>query len=244
MTARLLRSIGALPMLGAVVAIVGCGGGGSATAANGGAITKARATAYANAVNLRASDLPEMRITAAERERNPPKSGDAELARCDGAPNPDSMIAAVKSPSFQGVAQGQFEQIRSVVEVMPSASLAAKSLGAVRTARGFECLKRLLPQALVKAATRSPARYGNPRISRLSTVFPGVEDSVAIRIVTTISGGRLGRSQVPVYVDVIGFVQGPAEITLTAFGIPQPVPEEVEQRLAAALESRAAAHTL
>src|ERR1700693_3081577 len=66
MTARLIRPISAL-LLVAAIAVTGCGGGGSATAANGSTgapITKAQAVAYAGAVNLRASDLPQMLISA------------------------------------------------------------------------------------------------------------------------------------------------------------------------------------
>jgi hypothetical protein len=65
--------------------------------------------------------------------------------------------------------------------------------------------------------------------------------SFALRIVIPLSFARAG--SVPfhthVYVDALGFVTGPAEISLTATGFSSPVPTATEQRLLSLLYSRA-----
>jgi hypothetical protein len=50
--------------------------------------------------------------------------------------------------------------------------------------------------------------------------------------------------QAHLYADVLGFVYGPAEVSLIATGIARPVPSELEQRLLSLLYSRAKAHKL
>jgi hypothetical protein len=49
---------------------------------------------------------------------------------------------------------------------------------------------------------------------------------------------------IPVYFDELGFMSGPAEISLTAIGIGKPIPVEIEQRLEVLLYGRAKAHKL
>ena len=69
MIRKVLRSAATCLALVAIVsAVVGCGGSASApaTPATSEPITKAQATAYAHAVNLRAADLPGMSIASPE----------------------------------------------------------------------------------------------------------------------------------------------------------------------------------
>jgi hypothetical protein len=63
-------------------------------------------------------------------------------------------------------------------------------------------------------------------------------------VTTTVSGGRLGARQLPVSIDEVEFVSGPAEIGLIAVRIPRAVPPEVLERLLGTLYSRANAHKL
>jgi hypothetical protein len=49
---------------------------------------------------------------------------------------------------------------------------------------------------------------------------------------------------VPIYVDVLGFAIGRAEVALTAMSVTQPVPASTEQELLTLLLARARAHPL
>jgi len=50
--------------------------------------------------------------------------------------------------------------------------------------------------------------------------------------------------KLPIYLDYLGFVDGPAEVTLLSSGLLRPFPAAIQQRLFALLLSRAKAHRL
>src|SRR5450759_4081062 len=108
--------------------VVGCGSGGSAPALHRtGAISKAEAIAYAQAVNLDVADLP--RLTSVSLEHDPkPSRTEVIQARCTHAVDPRRRIVAVEAPTPQqgSVARG-YEEFTSVVEVLPTAALAARN---------------------------------------------------------------------------------------------------------------------
>jgi hypothetical protein len=240
---RLLGVI-ALAALGGV--LNGCGGGGTTSAANGSAnngapITKASAPAYARAVNLRAADLPAMRITSPEGRGKAAGAADHELAACDGGPNPDLVIAKFKSATFTGAVRGEYEVIKSSVEVQPRAALAARNDALILSPRGLSCLARLLPRQLT-SSSKSRVRYGRVKVSRLPSPLPGVAGSFGIQIVTSLtSAARAGQPPIPFYLDEYGFVAGQVEISLSAIGAPQAVPDEAATRLLSLLYTRATA---
>jgi hypothetical protein len=227
-----------------------CGGrtaapAGSAASTADRPITKAQAAAYAQAVNLRAADLPHMTVTAPEQAGKAPGRQDRELATCDGGPDPGRVIAKIHSASFGGAVEGEDEGIKSNVEVEPTDALAAQSGAVALSPRFVRCIKRFLPRVFGEANGRGRARYGRATVSRLPTPLPDVKESFGVRIATTVtSTARVGQPPIPVYIDEFGFVSGRVEVSLTAFGAPQPVPTETAERLLALLRSRAEAHTL
>jgi RHS repeat-associated protein len=127
-------------------------------------------------------------------------------------------------------------RVRSAVEVMPTAAFAARDNAVARSARGRACLARALPEQ-----SSGPLRYGPVSVSSLPNVLPGADGSFGLRLTTTVIGRNLrgGEIRTRVYIDAFGFVSGPAEITLTAFGVSRPVPSATEQRLLPLLFSRA-----
>jgi hypothetical protein len=207
-------------------------------------ITKARAAAYAQAVNLRAGDLPEMKVTAPKHQGKAVGGQEHELATCDGGPNPHLLISRIKSPTFSGAVEGEYEQIRSTVEVQPTEAIAAKNDAVVLGHRGFACIARFLPRQFAETS-RGRFRHGRVTVSRLPTPLPYVKGSFGIEIATTIiNAGGVPQPPIPFYVDQFGFVSGSTEISLTAIGAPQPAPTETAERLMSLLYSRAAAHKL
>jgi hypothetical protein len=224
----------------------GCGSSGGSSASSGSpiagtSITKARAVAYAQAVNFGAADLPGSSIVKAEGEGRAPTATGVEFERCAGGVNPERRIADIHSPSFKVTSTGKRGRVRSAVKVMPTAALAARNNVAVRSARGRACLARTLPEQGTAAL-----RYGPVSVSSLPTPLLGADGSYGLRLTTTVIGRNLrgGEIRARVYMDVFGFVSGPAEISLTAFGISRPVPSATEQHLLPLLFSRAREHKL
>jgi hypothetical protein len=248
MIRKLLWSATAFLALVVVVsAVAGCGGNASAPAASAASpsITKAQATAYAHAVNLQAADLPGMSVASPESQALPPKQVDREANRCIGNVNPDLSVVRIHSGTFTGAAEAEHEQIRSAVEVMPTETLAARNDAANRSQRALSCTARFAPRLLGKAST-GRVHYGPLKVSRLPNPLPGIRGSFGIRIAITILGvpAAIEPTQPHLYVDVLGFLSGPAEVNLTATAFPEPVSEETEIRLLSLLHSRAEANKL
>jgi hypothetical protein len=229
-------------------ALASCGGSRGAVvgaASSSAPVTKGQAAAYAHAVNLLPADLPDMTIVASEREGKAPTPGDRELATCDGGPNPDRVISKIKSATFKGSVEGVQEEIKSSVEVEPTEALAAENRRVALSGRFLRCLGRLLPQTFAKADGGGRAHWGRATVSRLPTPLPGTAGSFGVQITTTVTTpARVGQPPIPVYIDEFGFVSGSAEIGLSVFGAPQPVPTETTERLLALLHRRAEAHKL
>jgi hypothetical protein len=206
-------------------------------------MTKAQATAYAHAVNLRAADLPAMSASSAEGEGKAPGSKDRALARCARGVSPDLRIVDIHSATFSSTSEGEHEGIHSDVEVMPTPTLAARHNAAQLSRRGIACLKRFILLPRDKPGSR--LHYGPVTVSPPSQL-PGVSGGFTIEFTTTIVGVPTQVEPTPphVYIDAAGFVSGAAEVAITAIGFPKPVPAEVEQRLLSLLYSRAQAHEL
>jgi hypothetical protein len=135
------------------------------------------------------------------------------------------------------------QQIKSGVEVLPSAALAERNLAAVKSARGRTCLARFLSRAALSA---TPTQSGHVSISSLPDLLPGASAYVGMRVTIPISTRNLvnGRSvQTQLTLDEFEFISGPAEITLSARTIKAPIPLATERRLLALLVSRAHEHT-
>jgi hypothetical protein len=209
------------------------------------AITKAEAKAFAHAVNLRAADLPNMRVTGAEHREARLQQIDHAFASCLGSTKPLDYLARIHSPKFTSETEGEFEYewIGSLVEVRRTAASAQASDARLLATRGLSCVRRLVSTAF---NTHGAIGYAPVEVTRLPTVLPGVAGSFGFRFKTAIvSLSYLSRPvHFPIYVDLFGFAAGAAEISLVAVGAPEPVPTEADQRLAALLYSRTSANPL
>jgi hypothetical protein len=228
----------------------GCGSGGGSSASSGSPIAgtstaKARAIAYADAINLGGADVPGATIVKSEGEAKAPTLAGVELARCAGGVSPELRIVDIHSPAFRVASASKGERVKSSVEVMPTAALAARNNAAARSARGRACIARFLARALPEQST-GPLRHGPVSVSSLPNSLPGADGSFGLRLATTVIGRNLrgGEIRTRVYTDEFGFVSGPAEINLTATGVSRPIPSATEQRLLSLLFSRAREHKL
>jgi hypothetical protein len=232
-----IRPFGTLAALAVLSsALPGCGSSSPATSTV--PPTKAQATAYAHAVNLRSGDLPGMNVTEAEHEVAPETS--TAVQSCDGIANLAQPIVKVDSVSFAGVSGSEHEQISSNVEVMPTPRLAAQKNAAEQSARAISCAERLLLPKL-SALNGSRVHFGHATITRLSDPLPGVPGAVGIRIAAPILGvpAAIEPVQPTFYIDAFAFLSGTAEVSLAATAFPNPTPKQTETRLLDLLHSRA-----
>jgi len=238
----------------AVFVLAGCGGsghGGESGVSGRGqtsrsehrSLTRAQALAFARAVNLTAADLPGFRHGpkhAQETQRE--KRLTEHLRRCAGAggsaANASGALAEQDSGSFRVQRDVLDFAVSSEVSVERRAELAARELAVIRSKRVRDCFARYLDDVL-KGESHGGAALKPVSIQAGTPPAPGTSGSFGWRITEpfTIRGIRLS-----LYVDILGFVIGPARVTLVSSGAVRPFPAEVQQRLFALLLARARAH--
>ncbi len=239
----------ALGVVALAALLPGCGSGGSssaATAATGtqraasahvppaARMSKAQALAYAHAVNLRAANVPGTHAGGVEREHH----GSGDVARCIGLDRPGNVME-VHSPSFESKEPGEYLGVESEVTVLPSAAAAARVVAAFHSHRTQACIGRIVEHSLSKL-NRSRVHLGKPSFTWTFANIPGTEGSYAARFILPITSVKTGISSA-YYIDVLGFVSGPAVVELLVASIPQPYSSASEERLLSLLLSRAKA---
>jgi hypothetical protein len=149
-------------------------------------------------------------------------------------------LAEEQSPSFKLKQDVLDLGVSSEVSVARSAADAARELAAIRGARARSCFSRYLDLLLqsrhVRGAQASPVS-----IASGTPPAPGASGSFAWRITASFTVDRLRLS---LYTDILGFVLGPARVTLVSSGAVRPFPAQVQQRLYALLLARATARAL
>lgn len=260
--ASVMRPPAAIPMLlVAGVALGGCGKGGTpppTTASVGAnatrratapgaparaAATRARAVAFAHAVNIQAADVPGFTVSTEhgrKQETATEQRSKRELHRCTGSTGQASALAEASSSELERKAGLASQTVSSSVAVERTPAAAAEVLATFRSGRLRACLSRyfdvILAGSNLHGAHISPVavRHGSPPA-------PGMTGSFGLRFTATITVQRV---RIPFYVDVLGFVDGPAEVSLLTSGIPEAFPARLEEQLFALLVERAKAQTL
>jgi hypothetical protein len=220
-------------------------------------LTKTQAIAFARAVNLTAADVPGFKATSRhERERETPteKRLERELARCTGgsssSPSSSSPADLVEegSKNFKIEHEILHFSVSSEVSVARAPALAAKELGEMRSSHVRECLSRYLGQLLKYQILKEQASSAsiNPNsislsISHGTPPAPGATGSFGWRITATVAVHNI---KLPFYIDILGFVDGPAEVSLTSTGALRPFPAATQEHLYLLLLQRAEAHIL
>jgi hypothetical protein len=243
---RPIRSAAACGALAALcVVLVACGARARAGATTD-RVTKAKAIAYANAVNLRERDVrpwiqrePGRTVVA-----SPALAADA---RCRGGISPYRWVEFRYSPIFASRLVGAME---STVLVLPTTDLADDDARARLSERGFACFSEAERQ-LLSAATLTVKghtdRVGSVEISRLPAPLPGVPGAFEWRVTYTLTRAfPHGAAAIFAtnYLDYFGFNAGPAEIMLSTRGYIAPLAKAKELAVLTAVYHRAEAHSL
>ncbi len=217
------------------------GGAGApgAAGAPGSAPARARAAAFARAVNLTAADLPSFHASS-EREHHAAgeKRVEQELLRCVGSAGAAKGLVESGSGTFERHASIVSQSVSSEVSVAQTPALAAKELAAFHNGRLLRCLSRYFTGLL------GSQRYHGAIVSPVSTKqgsppAAGMTGSFGLRFTATITVRAI---HIPLYVDVLGFVDGSAVVSLFATGIPAPFPAAIEEHLFSLLLQRAKTH--
>ena len=211
----------------------------------GSAPTKAAAQAFARAVNLRAADVPGFKVSArqpAERQSAAEKVLEEKLRGCLGASGTKGAagIAEAGSPEFKR-ALGPFSQtVSSSVSVATSAAGAAGELKAMHAPGVRACVAHYF-ELILKSKKLGHVTVAPVSIAAGSPPAPGTSGSFGWRFR---SGLGIRGIEIPFSLDILGFIDGPAEVTLESFDLPRPLPASTEERLFTLLVQRATRHPL
>jgi hypothetical protein len=246
-------ALAALLLIAGAGLLSACGKGGSATTSTttakapahapaSHAPTQAQAQAFAHAVNLRAGDIPGFKASSEKQPKHETaeeKRLQQKLRQCTGA-NGASDLADVASKEFKHPIGPFSLSVSSGVSVSQSAAAAAAELKALHAHNVRSCLAQYVQQVLASH------RFGHVTVAPVSVAegsppAPGMTGSFGWRIT---SGLEVRGIRIPFYMDILGFVDGPAQVSLESFGIPRAFPAQAEEQLFALLLRRAAAQRL
>ena len=214
--------------------------------------TKAQAIAFAHAVNLTSADVPGFAATSKREhksETTTEKRLGGQLRSCTGgALNSHGELAEVSSKDFKLERHPLVLTVKSQVSVARTLDLAAEELAALRSNHVRVCLSHYINSALKYQVLKNqrPGTTINPntistRISQGTPPAHGATGSFAWLITASIAVSDI---RVPFYLDVLGFVDGPAEVSLMSSGILRPFPATAQEHLYRLLLARAEAHKL
>jgi hypothetical protein len=212
---------------------------GAPTGAAARPLTKPQALALARAVNLTTADVRGFHASDRRHsEGAQEKRFEQGLLRCVGSLGSGGKLAEVSSKDFEldrGILQFS---VSSEVSVAPTLAAAARELATIKSARVRVCLSHSLAQ-LLKGQAAGGGTVGPVAVASGTPPAPGTTGSFGWRVTATYA---LRGVKLSFYLDMLGFVQGPATVTLFSTGVLRPFPAAAQQRLFSLLLSRAKVH--
>jgi hypothetical protein len=200
-----------------------------------------RAVAFARAVNLTSADLPG--FTASEKHDSSSGSEkrlERQMLGCAGLSGSAKAVAEESSKSFRLKHQIIDLSVSSEVAVQSSAAQAQRGLSAIRSSHVRGCFSSYLQQ-IFKSEKVTGATPGPVTIQSGTPPAPGMSGSFGWRVTASFDVHGI---KVPIYLDFLGFIDGPSEVTLLSSGLLQPFPAAIQQHLFSLLLSRARSHKL
>ncbi len=214
-------------------------------ATSSGPLGRPAARAFAHAVNLTAADLPGF-TASADREGTTARERrlERQMLACAGpaasgpAPGAGRSLAEASSKDFEFKHGIVDLGVNSEVSVGSTPAVAAGELAALRSAHVRECFSHYL-SLLFKSQRYAGASVGRVSIASGTPPAPGTSGGFGWRITARLIAQRI---ELPLYMDVLGFVYGPARVTLFSSGALRPFPAGAQERLFQLLLERARAH--
>jgi hypothetical protein len=205
--------------------------------------THAQALAFASAVNLTAADVPGFTATSSQHGESAAERRLAQQLRsCLGTRGSQALgsqgaVLEAGSPHFD-VHRGILSvSVSSEVTVARDAAQAAGVLSAMRNPRVRACVSRYV-EALLKSQRLGGATVAGVSIASGTPPAPGTTGGFGWRVTATLAyrGIRLS-----FYMDILGFVDGNAQVTLFSSSVLRPFPASAQEDLFSKLLSRARA---
>ncbi|HEY1451529.1 MAG TPA: hypothetical protein VGF47_11315 [Solirubrobacteraceae bacterium] len=216
---------------------------------SGGSPSHAHALAFAQAVNLTAADVPGFSPSAkADHSSAHEKQLERDMTKCAGTAGVGEAGIGGAHKSLAAESSKQYElkhgildfSVSSEVSVQSSAAEARHALQAIRSSHVRDCFSHYLQQVF-KSERLKGAKAGPVSIQAGIPPAPGTAGGFGWRVTASFIVRTI---KVPIYLDFLGFVDGPSEVTLLSTGLIRPFPAEVQQRLFALLLARAKQHAL
>jgi hypothetical protein len=209
--------------------------------------THARALAFAHTVNLTAADVPGFTPSHKQNGESPAERRlQQQLRNCGGATGARALqhsrgtLAEASSPSFE-LRRGVLAlTVSSEVSVAHTSAEAAATLAAIRSPRLRACFSRYL-SSLLKSQHYPGATVIGVSIASGKPPAPGTTGGFGWRVTATLGVQGI---HVSFYFDILGFVDGPAQVTLDSSGTVRPFPAKAQEQLYSELLARARAHSL
>ncbi len=207
--------------------------------------THAQALAFARAVNLTAADVPGFASTPKQHSESANERRlERELHSCAGSQGAQqqrlrSTVAEAGSPEFElhrGILQ---LSVSSEVSVARTPAEAADMLSAVRSVRVRACFTRYV-SLLLKSQHLDGATVTGVSIASGTPPAPGTTGGFGWRVTATLAVHGV---HISFYLDVLGFVYGSAQVTLSSSGIVRPFPASAQEQLYSGLLTRAKSHS-
>ncbi len=200
---------------------------------------KRKARAFAQAVNLTSADVPGFAASdKKDKSSSSEKRLEHEMLSCAGIAGSAKAVLEESSKDFRLKRQILDLSVSSEVAVQSSAAQAQKVLAVIRSAHVRGCFTRFLQQIFDGEQTKG-AKAGPVTIQSGTPPAPGMSGSFGWRVTATF---LVRGVKVPIYLDFLGFVDGPSQVTLTSSGLLRPFPASVQQHLFAELLARARSH--
>lgn len=209
--------------------------------------THAQALAFAHAVNLTAADVPGFTATPKQHgESANERRLEQEFHSCVGAQGAQALqgsrstVAEAASPDFELHRSIIDLTVSSEVSVARTPAEAAAVLSAVHSARVKRCFTRYVSQ-LLRSQHLNGATVAGVAIVSGTPPAPGTAGGFGWRVTATLAVHGL---HISFYLDILGFVNGPAQVTLSSSGTVRPFPASAQEQLYSGLLARAKSHSL
>lgn len=200
---------------------------------------KRQALTFARAVNLTSADVPGFAATVKhDKNSAAEKRLEHRMLSCAGIGGSSKTVLEESSKDFKLKRQILDLGVSSEVAVQASAADAQKGLAAIRSVHVRGCFSDYLQQ-IFKGEQTKDATPGRVTIQSGTPPAPGMDGSFGWRVTATFLVRGI---KVPIYLDFLGFVDGPSQVTLLSSGLLEPFPAAVQQHLFALLLARAKSH--
>lgn len=161
-----------------------------------------------------------------------PAGGDARKGAGSGG-----ALAEGSSEEYERKGAGGIAFAESEVSVARSAAGAAVKLAALRSGRVRYCLQQYLNRLVAhEPHGRGGVKMGKISVGEVTPPAPGATGGFGWKLTVPLSAGGI---KLPLRMEIIGFVDGPAQVTLTTGAVPVAFPGKAERSLYMLLLRRA-----